>query len=100
MSPLSEYRGRHSRPLQGIKRGNDGYGGRHTTNPIYRAESPGYIDHNSSQSPQRQLKPSVIDQELTRKLKESAKLMDIGLSDHLVFAPSRRFYSFADEGYL
>ncbi|RYH00018.1 DNA repair protein [archaeon] len=55
------------------------------------------IAHNH---PSGQLKPSRSDEELTRKLKESAKLMDIRLLDHLIFAPDSSFFSFADEGLI
>ena len=49
--------------------------------------------------PSGNLRPSVHDIELTRKLKESARLMDITLFDHLILS-SQGYFSFADEGHL
>ena len=49
--------------------------------------------------PSGELNPSRSDKELTLKLKEAAKLMDISLLDHLVIT-SDTYYSFADEGLL
>lgn len=47
--------------------------------------------------PSGNLTPSHADIELTRKLKEGGKLLDIALLDHLIVSPER-YYSFADEG--
>lgn len=56
------------------------------------------LSHNH---PSGNLKPSWADEELTRKLKEAAKIMDIKLLDHLILDPSgTQYYSFADEGLL
>ncbi len=55
------------------------------------------VGHNH---PSGNLKPSNCDEKLTRKLKESAKLMDIKLLDHLIITPSHQYYSFADDGLL
>lgn len=45
------------------------------------------------------LRPSRQDEEVTTKLKEGAKFMDIKLLDHLIVAPNEeRYFSFADEG--
>jgi DNA repair protein RadC len=49
--------------------------------------------------PSGNLKPSQSDIELTKKLKESAKLIDITLLDHLIIG-EKKYYSFADEGIL
>ena len=49
--------------------------------------------------PSGNLTPSQADEELTRKLKEAAKLMDISLLDHLIIT-SETYFSFADEGQL
>ena len=49
--------------------------------------------------PSGELNPSRTDKELTQKLKEAAKLMDISLLDHLIIT-SETYYSFADEGVL
>ena len=49
--------------------------------------------------PSGEINPSSVDKELTQKLKEAAKLMDISLLDHLVIT-SDTYYSFANEGLL
>lgn len=56
------------------------------------------ISHNH---PSGNLKPSRADEELTRKIKESAKLMDITLVDHLILTGrEQEYFSFADDGIL
>ena len=55
------------------------------------------IAHNH---PSGQLKPSRADEELTRKIMEAAKVMDLKLLDHLIVAPCSNYYSFADTGTL
>lgn len=42
-------------------------------------------------------KPSKTDMDITRKLKEAGKIMDISVLDHVIIADTQ-FYSFADEG--
>jgi DNA repair protein RadC len=54
------------------------------------------ICHNH---PSGSLKPSRADQELTKKLKEAAKLFDISLFDHIIVSESG-YFSFADAGIL
>ena len=49
--------------------------------------------------PSGNLRPSGADLELTRKLKEAGKHLDITISDHVIIAHSG-FYSFADEGLI
>lgn len=44
-------------------------------------------------------KPSDTDKLLTQKIKEAAKLMDINLLDHIIFAENS-YFSFADEAKL
>jgi len=56
------------------------------------------IAHNH---PSGNLKPSRADEELTRKIKESGKLMDITLVDHLILTGrDQEYFSFADDGLL
>lgn len=56
------------------------------------------LSHNH---PSRNLMPSIDDKELTNKIKEAGKLMDINLLDHIIVSPQEgSFYSFADEGLL
>jgi DNA repair protein RadC len=54
------------------------------------------ICHNH---PSGQLKPSEQDLQLTKKIKEGAKLLDISLIDHLIIG-DQNYFSFADEGIL
>lgn len=54
------------------------------------------IAHNH---PSGNLAPSQQDVDLTKKLKESARLLDITLADHLIIA-GKDYYSFADDGML
>lgn len=49
--------------------------------------------------PSGNVTPSQQDIDLTKKIKESGKLMEIQVLDHLIFAGSK-YYSFADEGLL
>lgn len=51
--------------------------------------------------PSGSLKPSTADRELTRRLVESGKLLDIKIIDHLIVGiDPQSYYSFADEGLL
>ncbi len=49
--------------------------------------------------PSGSLKPSRIDEELTTKIKEAARFLDITVMDHLIVSEDG-YYSFADEGIL
>lgn len=49
--------------------------------------------------PSGNLKPSQADIELTKKLREAAKLLDVSLLDHLIIG-EKNYYSFADEGMI
>jgi DNA repair protein RadC len=49
--------------------------------------------------PSGQLKPSEQDLSLTKKLKDSARLMEISVLDHLIIG-DQKYLSFADEGLL
>ena len=56
------------------------------------------ISHNH---PSGNLQPSKQDIELTNKIKEAGKLLDITLLDHLIISPlNRDYYSMANEGYI
>lgn len=54
------------------------------------------IIHNH---PSGNLSPSMQDDSLTRKIQESAKLMDLRLLDHVIISKSG-YYSYCDEGRL
>ena len=49
--------------------------------------------------PSGSLKPSRADQELTKKIKEAARFLDIVVMDHIIVSDDG-YYSFADEGIL
>ena len=49
--------------------------------------------------PSLNLQPSLADIQLTKKLVEGAKLLDLKIIDHLIITPYS-YYSFADEGKL
>jgi DNA repair protein RadC len=49
--------------------------------------------------PSGNLNPSEADRNLTRKISEAGKILDIQLFDHLIIA-ERKYLSFADEGYI
>jgi DNA repair protein RadC len=41
--------------------------------------------------------PSQADKNLTNKLKEGCRILDINLLDHIVITPDKSYFSFADE---
>ena len=49
--------------------------------------------------PSGNLKPSRVDIELTRKIKEGGRLLDITVLDHLIIS-NEAYYSMADEGMM
>ncbi|MCX8019598.1 MAG: DNA repair protein RadC [Chitinophagaceae bacterium] len=49
--------------------------------------------------PSGNVQPSAADKDITKKIKEAAKLLDITLLDHLIVGEAG-YYSFADEGLL
>jgi DNA repair protein RadC len=56
------------------------------------------IAHNH---PSGSLKPSREDDQLTNKIREAAKFMEIRLLDHLIIHPNgTEYFSFADEGLI
>ncbi len=63
------------------------------------------LEHNAASiimahnHPSGSLKPSKSDIQLTKKMVEGGKFLDIGVLDHLVFA-EKKYYSFADEGLM
>jgi DNA repair protein RadC len=54
------------------------------------------LSHNH---PSGNLHPSQTDIELTRRIKEGGKILEIGILDHLIIC-SDSYYSFADEGMI
>lgn len=54
------------------------------------------IAHNH---PSGNLKPSISDKNITEKIKQGARLLDLSLMDHLIIA-DKKYFSFADEGLL
>lgn len=62
-----------------------------------QAKASGIIlSHNH---PSGNLRPSEADIQLTKKLRDGGRLLEIAVLDHLIVA-NNRFYSFADEGAL
>jgi len=55
------------------------------------------VAHNH---PSNNLVPSQEDRDLTRKIKDAGKLLDIHLLDHLILGIDDNFISFANEGWL
>lgn len=55
------------------------------------------ICHNH---PSGNLQPSESDLAITRKVKDSATVMDVQLLDHLIIIPEGKYFSMADEGVL
>lgn len=49
--------------------------------------------------PSGNLRPSDADMQLTKKVKEGLKLLDVSVMDHLILT-EESYYSFADEGVL
>lgn len=49
--------------------------------------------------PSGSLKPSRADEQITAKIKEAARLLDLNVLDHLIVSESG-YYSFADEGLI
>lgn len=54
------------------------------------------LSHNH---PSGNLFPSKADKEITKKIQDGAKLLDIQILDHIIIT-SENYYSFADEGNL
>ena len=54
------------------------------------------LSHNH---PSGSIKPSQADEQLTARIKEAGKYLDINVLDHIIIT-SEGFYSFADEGLL
>lgn len=55
------------------------------------------ICHNH---PSGNLKPSLTDDDLTNRIKQGMKFLDIPLLDHLIINDMGGYYSYADEGRL
>jgi DNA repair protein RadC len=56
------------------------------------------ISHNH---PSGNIKPSSQDIEMTKRLSEAAKIMEINVLDHIIVSPDpSSFYSFADHGQI
>ena len=55
------------------------------------------ISHNH---PSGNMVPSTQDDDLTRKINEAGKILDITLLDHVIVSPQFDYFSYADEGRL
>ncbi len=50
--------------------------------------------------PSGNLKPSVADIELTKRIQSACKFLDIQLLDHIILVPQQTYFSFVDEDLL
>jgi DNA repair protein RadC len=50
--------------------------------------------------PSGELKPSQADREITEKIKQGAKIMEIAVLDHVIISGTGGYFSFCDEGIL
>lgn len=50
--------------------------------------------------PSGNLRPSTQDLDITKKIKEGAKLFDVAVLDHVIITSEENYYSFADEGQI
>ena len=55
------------------------------------------IAHNH---PSNNLRPSDEDEDLTKKIRDAGKLLDIKLLDHLILGTDGNYVSFTDEGWI
>jgi DNA repair protein RadC len=61
-----------------------------------KASSSIIVAHNH---PSGEIRPSRADEELTRRIAEGCKLLDIKVNDHLIITPDS-YFSFANQGLL
>jgi DNA repair protein RadC len=50
--------------------------------------------------PSGELKPSEADKQITEKIKQSAKIMDMLILDHIIIGNNNQYFSFNDEGLI
>lgn len=50
--------------------------------------------------PSENRQPSIVDRNLTKKLVEAGKILDIQVLDHIIVTLHRGYFSFADEGLI
>jgi len=50
--------------------------------------------------PSGNLKASVADEEITKKIKKACEYLDIKVLDHLIIVPEGKYFSFTEEGLL
>ncbi len=50
--------------------------------------------------PSGNIKPSIADINITKKVSDAANILDIQVLDHIILTPEEKYYSMADEGYL
>ena len=55
------------------------------------------ISHNH---PSGNMLPSTQDDELTRRIVDAGKILDISLLDHIIVSPQFDYFSYADDGRL
>jgi DNA repair protein RadC len=69
---------------------------KHSAFPKEKNTSAIVLAHNH---PSGNLRPSQADINLTKKIKEGGRLLDIDVLDHLIITPEG-YYSFGDEGMM
>ena len=50
--------------------------------------------------PSGNLSPSQADINITKKLSDASKILDIQMLDHIIISPEEKYYSMSDGGYL
>ena len=50
--------------------------------------------------PSGELKPSEADKQITERIKQSAKIMDMLILDHIIIGSNNQYFSFNDEGLI
>ena len=72
---------------------------RHTNNHLDKTTKARYHKGLSEKIQEINI-PSHEDKQLTTKIKEGGRFLDISLLDHLILNPSGEYFSFTDEGIL
>src|SRR3972149_6003517 len=76
-----------------------------TVGDVKKIISPAILQNASSiivshNHPSGNIQPSEADKNITDKIKNACKLLDIDLLDHVILTESDGYYSFTDEGIL
>jgi DNA repair protein RadC len=78
-----------------------GASGRRSVNTAGTKSNAKKVNRLAHNHPSGNLTPSRQDEELTAKIKEACRVMDIQLADHIILSPvGGKYLSFADEGLI